>query len=127
MSRCSAKTTTSSCKCGRGSPISPRSSIAMRPTVLGNAADPEEEYVRVVLPEKIRLAKEYVASNRFGSTWQFCTAIVAAIVGGHECVLEMTVGCVQQTGASTLACIIAEQCTAALQQAGRSLVMSHGR
>ena len=29
--------------------------------VLGKAADPEQEYVRVVLPEKIRLAKEYVA------------------------------------------------------------------
>jgi lipopolysaccharide/colanic/teichoic acid biosynthesis glycosyltransferase len=30
-------------------------------TILGKAAEPEEEYVRVVLPEKIRLAKEYVA------------------------------------------------------------------
>jgi len=29
-------------------------------TVLAGAADPEEEYVRRVLPEKIRLAKEYV-------------------------------------------------------------------
>ena len=29
-------------------------------TILGNAADPEGEYVRVVLPEKIRLGKEYV-------------------------------------------------------------------
>ncbi len=28
--------------------------------ILGAAADPEEEYVRRVLPEKIRLAKEYV-------------------------------------------------------------------
>lgn len=28
--------------------------------VLGNAADPETEYARRVLPEKIRLAKEYV-------------------------------------------------------------------
>jgi lipopolysaccharide/colanic/teichoic acid biosynthesis glycosyltransferase len=28
--------------------------------ILGNAANPEEEYVRRVLPEKIRLAKEYV-------------------------------------------------------------------
>ncbi len=28
--------------------------------VLARAADPEEEYVRRVLPEKIRLAKEYV-------------------------------------------------------------------
>jgi lipopolysaccharide/colanic/teichoic acid biosynthesis glycosyltransferase len=32
-------------------------------TVLGNAADPEQEYVRVVLPEKIRLAKEYVETQ----------------------------------------------------------------
>jgi lipopolysaccharide/colanic/teichoic acid biosynthesis glycosyltransferase len=31
--------------------------------VLGKAADPEQEYIRVVLPEKIRLAKEYVASR----------------------------------------------------------------
>jgi lipopolysaccharide/colanic/teichoic acid biosynthesis glycosyltransferase len=31
--------------------------------ILGRAADPEEEYVRVVLPEKIRLAKEYVANH----------------------------------------------------------------
>ena len=30
-------------------------------TILGKAANPEEEYVRVVLPEKIRLAKQYVA------------------------------------------------------------------
>jgi lipopolysaccharide/colanic/teichoic acid biosynthesis glycosyltransferase len=29
--------------------------------ILGSAADPEQEYVRVVLPEKIRLAREYVA------------------------------------------------------------------
>ena len=29
--------------------------------VLGRAADPEKEYAGVVLPEKIRLAKEYVA------------------------------------------------------------------
>ena len=33
--------------------------------VLGGAADPEQEYVRVVLPEKIRLAKEYVARRSF--------------------------------------------------------------
>jgi len=31
--------------------------------VLGKAADPEAEYARVVLPEKIRLAKEYVANQ----------------------------------------------------------------
>jgi len=29
--------------------------------LLGSAADPEQEYVHVVLPEKIRLAREYVA------------------------------------------------------------------
>jgi lipopolysaccharide/colanic/teichoic acid biosynthesis glycosyltransferase len=29
-------------------------------TLLGAAADPEKEYIEVVLPEKIRLAKEYV-------------------------------------------------------------------
>ena len=33
--------------------------------VLGKAAGPEAEYARVVLPEKIRLAKEYVASQSF--------------------------------------------------------------
>jgi lipopolysaccharide/colanic/teichoic acid biosynthesis glycosyltransferase len=31
--------------------------------ILGNAIDPEQEYARVVLPEKIRLAKEYVANR----------------------------------------------------------------
>jgi lipopolysaccharide/colanic/teichoic acid biosynthesis glycosyltransferase len=31
--------------------------------ILGKAADPEEEYVRVVLPEKIHLAKQYVATQ----------------------------------------------------------------
>lgn len=31
--------------------------------LLGRAADPEEEYVRRVLPEKIRLAKEYVGRS----------------------------------------------------------------
>jgi lipopolysaccharide/colanic/teichoic acid biosynthesis glycosyltransferase len=35
-------------------------------TVLGHAADPEKEYVEQVLPEKIRLAKEYV---RRSSLW----------------------------------------------------------
>jgi lipopolysaccharide/colanic/teichoic acid biosynthesis glycosyltransferase len=29
-------------------------------TILGDAIDPEKEYVQRVLPEKIRLAKEYV-------------------------------------------------------------------
>jgi lipopolysaccharide/colanic/teichoic acid biosynthesis glycosyltransferase len=33
--------------------------------ILGSAADPEQEYVHVVLPEKIRLAKEYVARQSF--------------------------------------------------------------
>jgi lipopolysaccharide/colanic/teichoic acid biosynthesis glycosyltransferase len=33
--------------------------------VLGRAADPEEEYVRHVLPEKIRLAKEYLRRSSF--------------------------------------------------------------
>ncbi len=33
--------------------------------VLGSAADPEQEYIRIVLPEKIRLAKEYVARRSF--------------------------------------------------------------
>jgi lipopolysaccharide/colanic/teichoic acid biosynthesis glycosyltransferase len=34
-------------------------------TVLGMAADPEKEYVERVLPEKIRLAKEYVQRQSF--------------------------------------------------------------
>ena len=35
-------------------------------TILGSAVDPEEEYVERVLPEKIRLAKEYVRRQSFG-------------------------------------------------------------
>jgi lipopolysaccharide/colanic/teichoic acid biosynthesis glycosyltransferase len=35
-------------------------------TVLGTAANPEEEYACRVLPEKIRLAKEYVARRSMG-------------------------------------------------------------
>ena len=34
-------------------------------TVLGRAANPEEEYVQRILPEKIRLAKEYIARSSF--------------------------------------------------------------
>jgi lipopolysaccharide/colanic/teichoic acid biosynthesis glycosyltransferase len=34
-------------------------------TLLGRAANPEEEYVQRVLPEKIALAKEYVARSSF--------------------------------------------------------------
>ncbi len=34
-------------------------------TVLGRAANPEEEYVHRILPEKIRLAKEYIARSSF--------------------------------------------------------------
>ena len=34
-------------------------------TILGQAADPETEYVRRVLPEKIRLAKKYVGRQSF--------------------------------------------------------------
>ena len=45
-------------------------------TVLGNAADPEQEYVRVVLPEKIRLAKEYVASQ---SLWFDLTIVLGTL------------------------------------------------
>jgi lipopolysaccharide/colanic/teichoic acid biosynthesis glycosyltransferase len=33
--------------------------------LLGEAADPDDEYVRVVLPKKIRLAKQYVAQQSF--------------------------------------------------------------
>jgi lipopolysaccharide/colanic/teichoic acid biosynthesis glycosyltransferase len=45
--------------------------------ILGNVADPEEEYVRVVLPEKIRLAKQYVANRslRLDLTILFGTAL----------------------------------------------------
>ena len=36
--------------------------------ILGRAADPEKEYVERILPEKIRLAKEYAREiRRFGS------------------------------------------------------------
>lgn len=42
-------------------------------TILGQAADPEQEYIRVVLPEKIRLAKEYVARQ---SLWLDLTILV---------------------------------------------------
>jgi lipopolysaccharide/colanic/teichoic acid biosynthesis glycosyltransferase len=34
-------------------------------TILGNAVDPEKEYIERVLPEKIRLAKEYVHRQTF--------------------------------------------------------------
>jgi lipopolysaccharide/colanic/teichoic acid biosynthesis glycosyltransferase len=34
-------------------------------TILGNASDPEAEYIQRVLPEKIRLAKEYVRRQSF--------------------------------------------------------------
>ena len=33
--------------------------------LLGRAADPEKEYVERILPEKIRLAKEYVRHSSF--------------------------------------------------------------
>ena len=41
---------------------------------LGRAADPEQEYVARILPEKIRLAKEYVAHRSF--------LLDLAIIGG---------------------------------------------
>jgi lipopolysaccharide/colanic/teichoic acid biosynthesis glycosyltransferase len=44
--------------------------------ILGRAADPEDEYVRVVLPEKIRLAKEYVARQ---SLWLDLTIIFGTV------------------------------------------------
>lgn len=34
-------------------------------TILGQAADPEKEYIERILPEKIRLAKEYVRRSSF--------------------------------------------------------------
>jgi lipopolysaccharide/colanic/teichoic acid biosynthesis glycosyltransferase len=49
-------------------------------SVLGSAADPEQEYIRVVLPEKIRLAKEYVARH---SLW----LDLKTIVGTAACLL----------------------------------------
>ena len=44
-------------------------SLAYRdePALLSRAADPEQEYVRVILPEKLRLSKEYVARASVGS------------------------------------------------------------
>jgi lipopolysaccharide/colanic/teichoic acid biosynthesis glycosyltransferase len=33
--------------------------------LLGRSKDPEEEYVKRVLPEKIRLAKEYISRSSF--------------------------------------------------------------
>jgi lipopolysaccharide/colanic/teichoic acid biosynthesis glycosyltransferase len=52
-------------------------------TILGNAADPEKEYIEVVLPEKIRLAKEYVAGHslRLDLAIMFGTAI--RLAGDH--------------------------------------------
>ena len=44
--------------------------------ILGQAANPEEEYVRCVLPEKIRLAKEYVARRSF---WLDLTVIFGTL------------------------------------------------
>ncbi|MEN6450730.1 MAG: sugar transferase [Thermoguttaceae bacterium] len=46
-------------------------------TILGHAIDPEEEYVRRVLPEKIRLAKEYV---RRRSLWLDFTIIAGTLL-----------------------------------------------
>jgi lipopolysaccharide/colanic/teichoic acid biosynthesis glycosyltransferase len=33
--------------------------------ILGRAADPEKEYVERILPEKLRLAKDYVRQSSF--------------------------------------------------------------
>jgi len=41
--------------------------------ILGRAADPEKEYVEQILPEKIRLAKDYVRRSSF---WYDVTLLV---------------------------------------------------
>ena len=46
-------------------------------TVLAAAADPEEEYIRRVLPEKIRLAREYVERQ---SPWLDITIIFGTLI-----------------------------------------------
>jgi lipopolysaccharide/colanic/teichoic acid biosynthesis glycosyltransferase len=48
-------------------------------TILGNAENPEEEYVRRVLPEKIRLAKEYVRRSSLALDFSIIIKTVAAI------------------------------------------------
>ena len=51
--------------------------------ILGRAADPEREYVERILPEKLRLAKEYVRRCSF---WYDITLIfkTALAVGGFN-------------------------------------------
>lgn len=48
--------------------ITDLASIVFRdePAILGAAADPEREYVERILPEKIRLAKQYIARRSLG-------------------------------------------------------------
>jgi lipopolysaccharide/colanic/teichoic acid biosynthesis glycosyltransferase len=50
-------------------------------TILGQARDPEREYVERVLPEKIRLAKEYVAAASFWLDVTIITKTVWRILG----------------------------------------------
>lgn len=50
-------------------------------TLLGQAADPEKEYTTRVLPEKIRLGREYVAHRSFWLDLKLIVQTVLAIAG----------------------------------------------
>jgi lipopolysaccharide/colanic/teichoic acid biosynthesis glycosyltransferase len=51
--------------------------------ILGRAADPEKEYVNRVLPEKIRLAKDYVRNSSFWYDVRLLFQTVRVVSGGE--------------------------------------------
>lgn len=52
--------------------------------ILGKAADPEKEYVQRVLPEKIRLAKEYVRKQSFYFDLKIIFGTLVRLAGNRE-------------------------------------------
>lgn len=52
-------------------------------TVLARAEDPEEEYVRRILPEKIRVAKQYVRSHSAATDVWLILQTVCKLLGDH--------------------------------------------
>jgi lipopolysaccharide/colanic/teichoic acid biosynthesis glycosyltransferase len=51
--------------------------------ILGRAQDPEQEYLQRVLPEKIRLAKEYIRRQSFWLDQRIILRTVLAIIVDH--------------------------------------------
>ncbi len=70
----SAKTTASFCKCGRASPISPRSSIATRPRFSEGRPIPRKNMPASSCPKKSGWPRNTSPGDRLGSTWQSCLA-----------------------------------------------------